>query len=201
MGRRRGREETRRRGEGLVCSRRRVAVSPRLCYFRGSGYNTTSRCLYEYTGTGHGDGPPESHARHRSQWDRDTPPVASRAQAWSLWWDSAASVRRYFPEDSSGRESAGSGHETLHSSIRATVTHGLCAASTAGGALAPWPQCVHPPDTAAALRTRADEGCTGPPSTAATWGSSYSGAIQTPSHQYHGATRPALRGAPGLSRW
>src|SRR6266581_7329903 len=144
---------------------------------RGPGYNTTSRCLYGYTGAGHGGGPPESHARHRSQWERDIHPVASRvAQAWSLWWDSAASVRQYFREDSSARELAGSGHEMSHSSIRATVSHGPCVASTAGDARAPWPQCVHTHGTAAVLWTRAGAGCTGPPSTAATWGLAYSGA-------------------------
>src|SRR5262245_8972893 len=104
---------------------------------RGPEYNTTSRCLYGCTGAGHGGGPPESHARHQSQWDRDTHPVASQAQTWSLWWDSVSSVRRYFREDSFARESVGSVHETFHSSIRATVTHGPCAASTAGGARAP----------------------------------------------------------------
>src|SRR4029453_15608265 len=179
----------------------RYLVKPNSKPIRGPGYNTTSRCLYGCTGAGHGGGPPESHARHRSQWDRDTHPVASRAQTSSLWWDSVSSVRRYFRENKPGEEFAYSAEETPHSSIRATVTHGPCAASTAGGALVPWPRCVHTHGTAAAPWTRASEDCTGRPSTAATSGSSYSGAAQIPSHQYHGATRPALPDAPGLSRW
>src|SRR5262249_4878024 len=112
----------------------RYSAAPNSEPARGPGCNTTSRCLYGCTGAGHGGGPPENHARHQSQWERDTHPVASRgAQALSLWWDNASLVRQYFREDSSARESAGSEHETPHSSVRATVTHGPYAASTAGG--------------------------------------------------------------------
>src|SRR5215510_8158087 len=139
------------RCQSALCKKKRIRYSapPNSESVRGPGYNMTSRCLYGCTGAGHGDGPPESHARHQSQWDRDTHPAASQAQTWSLWWDSVSSVRQYFREDSSARESVGSAHETSHSSIRATVTHGPCAASTAGGALAPWPQYVHIHGTAA----------------------------------------------------
>src|SRR5215467_14041896 len=151
-------------------------LSPRLCRFRAPGYNTTSRCLYEYIGAGHGDGPPESHARHQSRWERDRHHVASQARTSSLWWDSALSVRQSLREDSSVRELAGSAYGTSHSSIQASVTHGPSAASTAGGVLAPWPPGVHTHDTAVALWTRAGSGCTGRWSTVATSGSSYSGA-------------------------
>src|SRR4029450_9340508 len=77
----------------------RYLVRPNSESVRGPGYNTTSRCLYGCTGAGHGGGPPGSHAGHGLQEDKETPPVASRAQAWFLCWDSASSVQQYCLED------------------------------------------------------------------------------------------------------